>query len=117
MAKPTPAPNSPAEEAIDSANSSETSVPATSTPMRCFTGSVIAAGLATALFFLTQSIIQAFANTPIPNKSIAAANIAVAVRTLVVGVSTMATVIFGIAALGLIGLGIQLWVKQPKSEG
>jgi hypothetical protein len=68
------------------------------------------------MYLLTQSIVQALANSPLPTKSAVAINIAIAVRTLVVGVSTMVTAIFGIAALGLLALGIQLLLKPKQSD-
>jgi hypothetical protein len=42
------------------------------------------------------------------------------VRTLVVGLSALGTGIFGLAALGLLGLGIQLLLRRgdaPPSAG
>lgn len=103
---PTPNPASP-----ESASSSGYVEP---TPARCFRGAAISSGLTFVMYLLTRSIIQALANTPLPNKSVAAANIAVAVRTLVMGVSTLATAIFGIATLGLLALGIQLLFKRER---
>jgi hypothetical protein len=84
------------------------------TPLRCFTGAVIAGGMATALYFLTASIAQTFASKPLPSGNYLATNIAVAVRTLVVGMSSLGTGIFGIAALGLVALGVQLLVQQLR---
>lgn len=85
------------------------------TPLRCFTGAAIAAGLAVALYSLTLSIVQSFANTPLPaGNNYIATNIAIAVRTLVMGVSVLATGVFAIAALGLVALGIQLVVQQLR---
>ena len=85
------------------------------TPGRCFRGALIAGGLSFAMYGLTQAIVHALAGTPLPNKSVATANIAVAVRTLVVGVSTLTTAIFVIATLGLLALGIQLLIQQKRS--
>ncbi|MEA5417616.1 DUF3082 domain-containing protein [Spirulina sp. CCNP1310] len=85
------------------------------TPLRCLTGAAIAGSLATALYFLTQKIIIAFASKPLPTVNATAANIAVAVRTLVMGVSTLATAVLGIAALGLIVLALQLQFTRPKT--
>ncbi len=82
------------------------------TPLRCIVGSVISGGLATAMFMLTVSIAQTFAAKPIPSGNQLAINIAVAVRTLVVGMSTMGTAIFGVASLGLLALAVQLVIKQ-----
>lgn len=84
------------------------------TPLRCFTGAVIAGGMASALYALTQSIIQAFVHKPLPTGNVTATNIAVAVRTLVMGMSALATAIFAIAAVGLVALGIQLLIKQIR---
>ena len=84
------------------------------TPLRCFIGALIASGFATALYSLTQSIIRAFANKPLPSGNVTATNIAIAVRTLVMGMSALATAIFAIAAVGLVALGIQLLVKQLR---
>lgn len=64
-----------------------------STPLRCFVGAVISGGLAIALYSLTVSIARSFAAQPLPTGSVATANIAVAVRTLVVGGSTLGTAI------------------------
>lgn len=86
------------------------------TPSRCFTGALISGGLAVVLYFLTQSIVQVFAGIPLPTKSRIAVNISIAVRTLVIGGSTLATAIFAIATLGLVALGIQLLWKQSRSN-
>ncbi|NJR66111.1 MAG: DUF3082 domain-containing protein [Leptolyngbyaceae cyanobacterium CRU_2_3] len=82
------------------------------TPLRCFTGAMIAGGIATLLYSFTQSIIQVFAHKPLPTGNPATTNIAVAVRTLVMGMSTLATAIFAISAVGLLALGIQLLIQQ-----
>jgi hypothetical protein len=84
------------------------------TPLRCFTGAAIASGIATILYFLTQSIIQTFASKPLPTSNVTAVNISIAVRTLVMGLSTLATAIFAIAAVGLVALGIQLFIQQAR---
>jgi len=84
------------------------------TPGRCFRGGLIAGGLSFAMYGLNQAIIHALEGVPLPTKSVAAANIAVAVRTLVIGTSTLATAIFVIATLGLFALGIQLLIRQKQ---
>ena len=86
------------------------------TPGRCFRGSVISGGFTFVMYLLNQSIIRALADTPLPTKSVAAANIAVAVRTLVIGVSTLSTAIFAIATLGLLALGIQLLIQRKPTD-
>src|SRR6478672_12455625 len=84
------------------------------TPLRCFTGALIAGGMAIAVYFLTVSIAQNFAAKPLPTSSQVAINIAVAVRTLVIGVSALGTGVFGLVTLGLAALGIQLLVQPPQ---
>lgn len=101
----TPTPTAPA------ASSSNTEAP---TPGRCFRGAVISGGFAVAMYLLTRSIIHVLAGVPLPTKSTIAANIAVAVRTLVIGMSTLGTAIFAIATLGLLALGVQLLFQQRQ---
>jgi hypothetical protein len=108
MSNPTPTPNS-STQATDAASpdrptpSAEASTP---TPLRCITGALISGGIATLLYRLTLSIMETFANKP-PSGNYIAVNIAVAVRTLVMG-------IFAIAAVGLVALGIQLLVQRLR---
>ncbi|MFB2979216.1 DUF3082 domain-containing protein [Microseira sp. BLCC-F43] len=82
-------------------------------PLRCLSGAVVAAGLAIALYFLTSSIASNFASKPIQSDNFTVVNITVAVRTLVVGVSALATGIFGLIAIGLAALGIQVLFNPP----
>jgi Protein of unknown function (DUF3082) len=107
----TPTPDSATVDQV-AKNPPETSPEAPPTPLRCFTGAAIASGIGSALYFLTLSIIQSFADKPLPTGNRIAVNIGTAVRTLVVGMSTLATAIFAIAAVGLVALGIQLLIKQ-----
>ncbi|MUL37235.1 DUF3082 domain-containing protein [Gloeocapsopsis dulcis] len=87
------------------------------TPLRCFTGSLISGGLAIALYSLTAAIAQTFAAKPIHSDNPAVINIASAVRTLVVGITALGTGIFGLVALGLIGLAIQILIQQATKKG
>ncbi|MGJ3246269.1 MAG: DUF3082 domain-containing protein [Elainellaceae cyanobacterium] len=82
------------------------------TPLRCFVGALISCPFTIALYLLTVSIAQTFANKPIPSGNELAIKIAVLVRTLVMGISALGMGIFGITTLGLIALGIQLLVKK-----
>jgi hypothetical protein len=86
------------------------------TPLRCFLGAIVAGVLAYALYNLTSAIGLSFAMKPIVTDSLAAQRISAAVRTLVVGMSALATGIFGLATFGLVGLGIQLLITKPKTE-
>jgi len=89
----------------------------TPTPLRCLTGSLISGGLAIALYSLTSAIAQTFAAKPIHSDNPAVINIASAVRTLVVGMTALGTGIFGLVALGLIGLAIQILIQQATKKG
>lgn len=85
-------------------------------PWRCLMGSAIATAMSVGCYFLTSSIGQSFANKPIQSHNITVIKITVAVRTLVVGISTLATSIFGLIALGLIALAVQLSIQKLKKQ-
>ncbi|MBD1932119.1 MULTISPECIES: DUF3082 domain-containing protein [Cyanophyceae] len=82
------------------------------TPLRCLTGALIAGGMAYCLYLLTVSISQTFAAKPISSDNVTAINIAIAVRTLVVGMSALGTCIFGLVTLGLLALAIQITFQR-----
>lgn len=86
------------------------------TPLRCFIGAIVAGALAYAMYNMTSAIGISFATKPIHADSLVVQRISSAVRTLVVGMSAMATGIFGLATLGLSGLGIQLIFQKPESQ-
>ena len=85
-------------------------------PLRCLLGSLVASGIAFGLYGMTTAIAQAFANKPNHYANMTTTNISVAVRTLVVGLSALGTGIFALAALGLLGLGVQLLLKRPDEQ-
>lgn len=82
------------------------------TPLRCLTGAVISGGLGYAAYSLMIAIATTFATKPIHSDNPMVVNIGSAVRTLVVGVIALGTGIFGIVAVGLLALGVQLLVQQ-----
>lgn len=84
------------------------------TPLRCLTGALISGGLAIALYSLTAAIAQTFATKPIHSNNVAVVNIASAVRTLVVGMSALATGIFGLVAIGLVALAVQVLLTKKR---
>jgi hypothetical protein len=86
------------------------------TPLRCLTGALVSAPMAIALYFLTQSIATTFAAKPIVSDSTYVLRIAIAVRTLVVGASALATGIFGLVTFGLIALAIQLSIQNLRKS-
>jgi hypothetical protein len=85
-------------------------------PWRCLSGALISGGFAIALYFLTSSIAQTFADKPLSSTNRTAIQISIAVRTLVVGMSTLATAVFGIIGLGLVGVTIYVSVQQLKNR-
>jgi hypothetical protein len=95
---------------------SDSPSPKSPTPLSCVLGSIVASALAYALYNMTSSIAISFATKPITADSLVVQRISAAVRTLVLGMSTMGTGIFGLAALGLFALSIQLLITKPKTE-
>jgi Protein of unknown function (DUF3082) len=86
--------------------------PKSPTVLQCMTGSLIAGTVAMPLYALTMSIAQSFASKPVHSDNITAIKISVAVRTLVVGMATLATSIFVMAAVGLMALALQLLIQK-----
>ena len=86
------------------------------TPLRCFTGALMAGTLSLLTYRLTISIAATFASKPIVSDNAIAVNISAAVRTLVTGMAALGAGVFGIAALGLTALGIQLIFKQDAQS-
>lgn len=106
MTNPTPTPNQ---------NSQPTKTQETLPSLfNCVTGALISGGIAIALYFLTSSIAQTFASKPLASTNPTALNISVAVRTLVVGISTLATTVFGIVGAGLVLVSIYISIQQLK---
>lgn len=72
----------------------------------------MAGGMGTALYSITAAIAQNFASKPVHSNNPAVVNITAAVRTLVVGIAALGTGIFGIVAIGLVALAIQLSIQK-----
>lgn len=108
MTNPTPTPN----------QDSPTTNPrqALPGPLRSLSGALISGGFAIAFYFLTSSIAQTFANKPLTSTNPLTINIASAVRTLVVGVSTLAIVVFGVIAVGLVAVTIQVSIQRLQNR-
>ncbi|WP_377474187.1 MAG: DUF3082 domain-containing protein [Microcoleus anatoxicus] len=109
-------PNSSPNSSAASPSSTQDALPAASpqppTVLRCLTGSLMAGGFATALYALTLSIAQTFANKPIHSDNVTVINIAAAVRTLVMGIVALGAGVFGFAAVGLMALALQLLIQK-----
>lgn len=103
MNNPTPTEQSPA-------------LPTLPSPLRSSLGALIASGMAIALYRVTGSISQNFADKPLHSDNALVVKITIAVRTLVVGLSTLATFIFAIVAVALVALAIQATVQKLKQR-
>ncbi|BAQ62313.1 hypothetical protein GM3708_2719 [Geminocystis sp. NIES-3708] len=84
------------------------------TPLRCFTGGSISGGLAIASYLLTKSVILTYSTMPIKFNNPMAIRIAATVRTLIMGITTMATFVFLMVTVGLVALGIKLMIEKMK---
>ncbi|MDJ0569198.1 MAG: DUF3082 domain-containing protein [Pleurocapsa sp. MO_192.B19] len=84
------------------------------TPLKCFFASIISGGFTFIIYQLFNSIVQTYAGKTITGTNPIVINLTSAVRTLVMGTVAMATGIFGLAALGLFLLGIQLTIQSIK---
>ena len=85
-------------------------------PLRSLTGALIAGTFALGLYKLTQAIATSFATKPLSSTNPLALSISAAVRTLVVGASTLATGIFAIAAFSLVLLALQVAFQPKKTK-
>ena len=94
----------------------DTKVQVSTSPLRCFTGAVISGGMGFAVYSLMIAIATNFATKPIHSINPLVVKISSAVRTLVVGVVALGSGIFGIVAIGLLALGVQLLVQQLTKE-
>jgi len=79
-------------------------------------GSVIAGGLSFPLYQLTIAIIARYAEQPLPDTNQTAATIAVAVRTLVMGMGVLATAVFILVAVGLFLLAVQTGIQWLQDQ-
>ncbi|MGF1537682.1 MAG: DUF3082 domain-containing protein [Elainellaceae cyanobacterium] len=118
MSSPEPSSSQVRSSQASSSQSADAKTPAQppqpTSPWRCFGGFLIAGPMAYAFYWMTVSIAQTLADSPIRSDSTLAANIAVLVRTLVIGMVALATGIFALVAVGLLALGIQLLLKRPQ---
>lgn len=96
----------------------ETSTTPQETPLgpgRCLVGALIAGAIAFGCYEMTAAIASTFAAKPITSDNFTVQRIAAAVRTLVVGITSLGTGVFGLATFGLLGLAIQLAVRGGKT--
>ena len=84
-------------------------------PLSCVTGALLAGIMSIGMYTMTIKIATTFATNPMVQKTTMASNIAAALRTLVVGSTALGTGIFGIVAIGLVGLAVQVATEKKPS--
>ncbi|MEO0430205.1 MAG: DUF3082 domain-containing protein [Cyanobacteria bacterium J06656_5] len=85
-------------------------------PLRCFSGAFMAGTLSILVYRMMIAIATTFANKPVTSDNPTVINLSAAVRTLVVGMVALGAGVFGIAALGLFLLGVQLIIKKISGQ-
>ena len=110
--------NNPTTEQDNSAkiSSSSDSDQEKITPFRCFSGSAISGVLGFGAYLLTKSIVVTYTTMPIKFNNPMAIRIATTVRTLIMGLTIMATFLFAMVTVGLIALGIKLILENNSTE-
>ncbi len=82
------------------------------TPQRCVMGAIIAGIMAFGMYRMSHAIALSFAAHKIQSDNFIVQRISTAVRTLVIGMTTLGMGVSGIAALGLLALSIQLITRK-----
>ncbi|EKV03105.1 Protein of unknown function (DUF3082) [Leptolyngbya sp. PCC 7375] len=85
-------------------------------PLSCFSGSFLAGTLSVLCYRMMVAIVTAFAAKPVLSDKTIVLNISVAVRTLVAGIVALGAGVFGLTAVGLFLLGIQLIVRKMTGQ-
>ncbi|BAW95856.1 hypothetical protein NIES970_07700 [[Synechococcus] sp. NIES-970] len=84
-------------------------------PLRCWYGTAVAGAMSLTAYLLTSKVIAGFASKP-PTGNELAVQIGITVRTLIMGLFTMATGVFGLIAVGLFILGLQSLFSGQKTS-
>ncbi|MBW4652720.1 MAG: DUF3082 domain-containing protein [Kaiparowitsia implicata GSE-PSE-MK54-09C] len=113
MVNPNSTPGAEVTPTAPQASATDNNAP---TPLRCLIGSAISGAIAVAAYAMTLSIHATFVAKPLVSDNVLALRLSVLVRTLVTGISALATFSFAIAALGLVGLAIQLLIKGTPAQ-
>jgi Protein of unknown function (DUF3082) len=120
MADLTPVDSNPPIAELDSAIASPTASDAPTskvTPLRCFLGGLVAGAIAVFFYNSAGVIAGVFARTEIHTDNFLVTRMSTAIRTLVIGMFALGAGVFGMAAIGLTGLGFQtLFKKAPAGD-
>jgi uncharacterized membrane protein (DUF373 family) len=84
---------------------------------QAFLGSGVASTMAIVMYRILSSIALTFATKPVTSDNITVINLSAAVRTLVMGVFALGTGVFGIAAMGLMLLALQMLFYRLTGKG
>lgn len=104
--------SAPQEPSVKTPVETNNSTPQPLTPQRCVIGSVIAGIMAFGMYRMSHAIALSFAAHKIQSNNFIVQRISAAVRTLVIGMTTLGMGVSGIAALGLFALSIQLIIQK-----
>ncbi|NEQ49764.1 MAG: DUF3082 domain-containing protein [Leptolyngbya sp. SIO3F4] len=102
----------PLKESSTAETTKQSSVKKPTTPLSCFSGSFMAGTLGILCYRMMVAIATTFAAKPVLSDNTVVLNISVAVRTLVVGIVALGAGVFGITAVGLFLLGMQILIKK-----
>ncbi len=102
------------EDSAEASDVQKASPKAPTSVWRCISGAAIAAFLGYGAYNLTFKIATQFATHPLVSDNYIAIRLSGMVRTLVLGMSAMATGIFAFATLGLAVLGLQIALQKLK---
>jgi hypothetical protein len=87
------------------------------TPLNCFLGGLVAGAIGFFFYHSAEAIAGVFARTQIHSENFLVIRMSTAIRTLVIGMFALGAGVFGMAAVGLTGLGFQtIFQKTPSSE-
>ncbi len=89
--------------------------PSKVTPLRCFLGGLVAGAIAVFFYHSAGVIAGVFARTEIHTDNFLVTRMSTAIRTLVIGMFALGAGVFGMAAVGLTGLGFQTWFKKSSA--
>jgi hypothetical protein len=97
----------------------EERTPTTELPstLQCWSSAIVAGGMSYGMYILLSNTVIKFASKPIGGTTNLAINIAATVRTLLVGICALGVAVFGIIAVSLFALGIQVAVSGRKPAG